>query len=190
MKGLIILGSPRKGGNTEIILNTIREGMIAKSCDVETIRLNELNLLPCQSCGGCDKTGKCVLKDDMREVYSKIDKSDVVIIGSPIYFYGVTAQAKAFIDRTQAMWARKYRLKQSPPHKNGNRCGYLVCIAATKGKKIFDGAIMTVQYGFDAMDIEYCGEFLVRGIDSKGAINSKQEDLIRAFEFGKDICMR
>jgi multimeric flavodoxin WrbA len=190
MKALIILGSPRKQGNTDLLLNKIQQGLNEAGCTFEQICLNNLKIRPCQACGGCDKTGVCVIQDDMQDLYPKIDIADVIIIGSPIYFYNVTAQTKAFIDRTQAMWSRKYNLKQKTPPGKQHRCGYLVCVSATQGEKIFEGASITVKYALDAMDIPYCGNLFVRGVDSKGAIKKKETELKRAYEFGKQIAAR
>ncbi len=186
MKTLILLGSPRVKGNTDLLIEKVRQGLLESNCAVEIVRLNDHSIRPCQGCGGCDKTGSCVILDDMQDLYLKIDASDAVIIGSPIYFYSVTAQTKIAIDRTQAMWCRKYKVKNYLPDST-NRCGYFVCVSATKGEKIFQGACLTVKYAFDAMDIKYCDELLVKGVDSKGSILQKKTELTRAYNFGKQI---
>ena len=137
--------SPRKGGNTEILAEQVVAGMKDGGAEVEVIRLADYTISPCIACGGCEKTGQCVVQDDMQELYPKIDSADRLVLVSPIYFYGVTAQLKAFIDRCQAQWSRKYLLRQ---RRQGRvpRIGYLVSAAATKGEKIFDGASLTAQY--------------------------------------------
>ncbi|HBI14200.1 MAG TPA: flavodoxin [Desulfobulbaceae bacterium] len=186
MKVLVILGSPRKGGNTEILADRVVEGMKDGSADVELIRLADYRISPCLACGGCEKTGCCVIQDDMQKLYPRIDSADRLILVSPIYFYGVTAFLKAFIDRCQALWSRKYLLRQ--PRQGGvPRIGYLVSAAATKGEKIFDGAILTAKYGLDAMDFKYGGALLVKGVDRKGAVNDMADELERARQFGRNI---
>jgi len=186
MKALFILGSPRKNGNSEILLKSVMEGFEQAGGTVETFRLADKKISPCVACGGCEKTGKCVILDDMQELYQLIDRADRIVIASPIYFYGVTAQTKAFIDRTQALWSRKYLLKKRLK-SDMDRKGYFVSVSATKGERIFAGAVLTVQYAFDAMDVGYGGDLLVRGVDSKGSMSEKQDELARARDFGRRI---
>src|SRR3989339_1583562 len=94
MKVLALSGSPRKKGNTETLLRAVLKGVTAAGGEVELIRLYDLRIQPCIACGGCDKTGECVLEDDMQELYPKILAVPRGILASPIYFYGITAQAK------------------------------------------------------------------------------------------------
>ncbi|MDH3328863.1 MAG: flavodoxin family protein [Desulfobulbaceae bacterium] len=186
MKVLIILGSPRKKGNSDLLISKVTEGVEEAGGTNEIIRLEGLEIHPCLGCGGCEKEGKCVIQDDMQEMYKKIDNADRIIIASPIYFYSVTAQTKAFVDRCQAMWSRKYilnkRLKQDV-----EKIGYLVSVAATKGERVFESAILTVRYALDAMDFKYGGEYVVRGADKKGAILEMPDVLEQAKEFGKKV---
>jgi NAD(P)H-dependent FMN reductase len=106
----------------------------------------------------------------MQNLYNKISRSNHIIIASPIYFYNVTAQTKVFIDRCQALWSRKYLLKQ-PISSRADRRGYLVCTAATRGEQLFVGARLCARYGLDAMDIRYEGELFFTGVDKQGAID-------------------
>ena len=183
MNVLIFSGSPRKKGNTETLIENIVNGIAGAGSTCEVVRLAEQKIHPCVGCGGCEKEGNCVIDDDMQNLYKKIAAADRIIIASPIYFYGVTAQTKAFIDRCQALWSRKYLLKM---RLNGPvpKIGYFLSVAATKGERIFDGAILTAQYGLDAMDYSYGGEFVVKGVDKRGAIAGIQKELDRAIEFG------
>ena len=112
MKMLIVLGSPRKKGNGETLAGKVAEAMEQLGNTVEYIRLNDLNIRPCQGCGGCDKTGNCVIKDDMTAIFQKVDEADRILLVSPVYFYGLSAQSKLFGDRFQSRWARKYNLKE------------------------------------------------------------------------------
>lgn len=187
MNVLIILGSPRKKGNSEVLTQTILSGFEEKKgCTAESVYLHGMKISPCLGCGGCEKTGNCVIKDDMYELYEKVDIADIIFLVTPVYFYGPSAQLKTFIDRCQARWSRKYLLKQS--HRPlDNRKGYLVATAATKGPKIFESCLLIAKSFFDTVDIEYGGEFLVRSVDEKGAIKNKGEELEKAVEFGHDI---
>jgi len=132
------------------------------------------------------KKGHCVIKDDMTDLYEKVDLADRIIMTSPIYFYGLSGQCKIFGDRFQAKWARKYLLKERVRQGEGRK-GYLLSTAATKGPKIFDASILTTRYIYDAMDIEYGGEFVVRGVDNKETVPEVPTELDNALQFGKDI---
>lgn len=186
MHMVIVLGSPRRGGNSEILAKAVAEGVEKSGGTVEYVRINSLAIRPCQGCGGCDKTGACVIKDDMTEIYEQVDKADRLLLVSPIYFYALSAQAKMFIDRIQARWSRRYNLKQRFRQGEGRR-GYLLATAATKGPKLFESSELTARYTFDALDME-CGEsLLVNGVDDRGAVREQQDQLDRARAFGEQI---
>ncbi|MCX5889808.1 MAG: flavodoxin family protein [Deltaproteobacteria bacterium] len=185
MKVLGILGSPRRGGNSEILLKAFLEGAAGGGAEVEEILLRELKIYPCLEIYHCFKDGTCPIKDDMRELYDKLLAADVVALASPIFFYNVSAQAKAMIDRTQALWARRYVLKQDFP--GGRRQGILLAVGATKGKLLFVGTRLTAKYFFDAVNVRYAAEILVRGADEKGAIQAQPETLERARDLGRRL---
>ncbi len=189
MNILIFNGSPRKQGNTELLLEQVEAGITQRGLKCERFNLAEMNIQPCTGCGSCESDGQCVIKDDMIFLYGKLAQAQRIIIGSPIYFYGLTAQAKAFIDRLQALWSRKYLLGQIKPERDLLR-GYFVSVAATAGGKIFDGACLTVRYAFDALDFVYAGELLVQGVEVKGAVARKNDQLERAFQLGAELCER
>jgi multimeric flavodoxin WrbA len=190
MNVLAFLGSPRKKGNSEILTQALLEGVRQAGGSPEIIRLCDLKISPCISCGGCDKTGKCVVEDDMIPLYKKIIATDKIIVSSPIFFYGVTAQTKAFIDRTQALWNRKRLLqKKGEWVDNPERKGFFISVAATRGARIFEGAILTIKYGYDAMGMQYGGDFLVTGPDKRGDMAKYEQKLIEAKEAGKNFIL-
>ena len=187
MKILIFNGSPRPKGNTDLLLEKVEKGIQQAGITPERINLSGLSIHPCIGCGNCEAEGECIFSDDMVEMYEKIGEANRIVIGSPIYFYGVTAQTKAFIDRCQALWCRKYLLGEIKPERDFLK-GYFVSVAATAGGKIFEGARLTVKYAFDAFDFNYSGELFVKGVDAKGAITGKPSQLEAALQLGKDIC--
>jgi multimeric flavodoxin WrbA len=190
MDVLVFLGSPRKKGNSEILTEKMLEGVMKAGGSPEIIRLCDLKISPCISCGGCDKTGKCVVEDGMTPLYDKIITIDKIIVASPIFFYGITAQTKAFIDRTQALWNRK-RLLQKKGNwvENPERKGFFISVAATRGARIFEGAVLTMRYGFDAMGLSYGGDFLVTGPDKRGDMTTYEQKLAEASEAGKNFIL-
>lgn len=104
-KVLVLSGSPRKGGNSDLLCDEFVRGAIDGENDVEKIRVAAKKISPCSACYYCrDNGGKCVHKDDMAEVLQKMIDADVIVLSSPVYFYSVNAQLKAVIDRTVARW--------------------------------------------------------------------------------------
>ncbi len=190
MKVLGIFGSPRRGGNTELLLEEALKGARAEGAEVERLFLTDFTITPCKECHGCDQTGECVILDDMQKIYPKLLEADVIILASPIFFYGVTAWAKALIDRSQALWAKKYLLKDPSLGKEGKkRKGFFISVGATKGQKVFEGAILTAKYFFDTFHAEYAGELVFRGVDAKGDILKHPETLHLAFETGRKLVL-
>lgn len=102
-----IVASPRKGGNTEILVGEALASAKEMGADVELLTITGKNLAPCDGCEACRKTGRCIVNDDMQEIHSKLLTTDGVVFGTPVYFWGVTAQAKAIIDRTYALLGSK-----------------------------------------------------------------------------------
>jgi len=126
----------------------------------------------------------------MQKIYPKFLETEVGILASPIFFYGVTAWAKALIDRSQALWARKYLLKDPSLGKEGKRRkGFFISVGATKGLKVFDGAVLTVKYFFDVLNAEYVGELVFRGVEAKGDILKHPEALRQAYEAGRKLVL-
>ncbi|MGQ9630500.1 MAG: flavodoxin family protein [bacterium] len=180
-------GSPRRGGNTDILLREVLRGASAAGANVECVFLRDMNLSPCRECYACERDGVCVIKDDMHMLYAKFLSADCIVLASPIFFYGVTAQTKMMIDRCQCLWVRKYLRKEPMGDPGRLRRGVFVSVGATRGEKLFEGAILTVKYLFDALDFRYFGELLVRGVDEKGAILDRTEEMEKAFLLGKDL---
>lgn len=101
---LILSGSPRKNGNSDLLCDEFAKGAIEAGHSVEKIRVAEKNIGFCRGCYACKKTGACAIKDDMAEVLQKIIDTDVLVLASPVYFYSIDAQLKTVIDRTVARW--------------------------------------------------------------------------------------
>jgi multimeric flavodoxin WrbA len=100
MKVLGIVCSPRKNGNTEILVKEALDSAHKLGAETEMIKVSDVNITPCDGCETCEITGECKIEDDMQGIYTKLLQSDGIILGSPVYWWGVTAQAKIIIDRT------------------------------------------------------------------------------------------
>ncbi len=185
MKILGIYGSPRKGGNTDQLLDKALEGAESAGAEILRVSARDLDMCGCIECGGCDETGKCVVKDDMQSVYPLLEEAKVIILASPIFFYGVTAQVKALIDRSQASWSKRM-LEKTPQERKtfDSGKGYLIAVGATRGENLFEGAILTARYFFDALDMTYEGGIFFRSLEKKSAVQEHPETLQEAFNLG------
>ena len=186
MKVLGIMGSPRRQSNTEILLDKALEGAKEAGAEVEKVLISKLRISPCLEIYACRKDGNCAINDDMQSLYKKLLEADHVILASPMFFYGVTSQAKAVIDRCQALWVRKHVLGMGKEDKRERR-GVFISVGATRGTKLFDGAVLTVKYFFDAIGVKYSGDLLVRGIDDEGQIKEHSTALEDTFRLGQEL---
>lgn len=181
-----IYGSPRKEGTTDQLLDKALGGARSIGANTSVIYVRDLKMDGCIECGGCSKTGKCVINDDMGLVYPLLDKADVIFLTSPVFFYGLTSQVKAIVDRVQAMWSRRMLEKTREQRKNYSRGkGYLIAVGATTGKRLFDGVELTARYFFDALDMSYEGGLFFRGIEKPSDIIKQPDVLEKAFAFGR-----
>ena len=182
-----IAGSPRWGGNTDLLLSEVMRGAASRGAEVKTIILNDLTIAPCQHCDACLEIGRCRVEDDMQMVYRELEQADRLVLASPIHFMGVTAQAKAMIDRCQALWARKYRLKIPPLGNRRERKGLFVSVGGRGVANQFEPALATVRNLFKVLDITYAGELVFPGVDEKGAIAKYPKALTQAFLAGQKL---
>jgi len=181
-----IYGSPRKGGNTDRLLDRALEGAQEAGAKVKSIYARRLKISGCVECAGCDETGKCVIEDDMHSIYPLFQEADVIILASPNFFYNVTAQVKLIIDRSQAMWSKRLLEKTAEQRRSyDSGKGYLICVGATKGKNLFLGVELTAKYFFDALDMSYEGGLLLDRIEAKGEIDKHPDKLEQAYGLGK-----
>ena len=168
-------GSPRSRGNNEYLLSLFMKDAEKRGFDTHTVRAAFDVYEPCIGCGYCEKNGTCSIKDNLaRDLFPLMRRADVIIMASPVYFYGVPARIKAIIDRIQTLWSRKYRLELKDPGGDYRR-GILLSVGATHGKNLFDGIRLTTRYFFDAMDCAYSGELCYPGVDHRGAITRLPE---------------
>ena len=187
MRVLGIVGSPRRGGNTDLLLAEVMRGAASRGAKVKAIILNDLTIAPCQHCDACLEKGKCKIEDDMQMIYRELEDADRIVLASPIQFMGVTAQMKTMIDRCQALWARKYVLKQPPLGNRRERKGLFVSVGGRRIDNLFEPALVVVKVLFRILDVTYAGELLFSGIDEKGAIAKHPDALSQAFLTGQKL---
>jgi multimeric flavodoxin WrbA len=187
MRALGIAGSPRRGGNTDLLLDEVMKGAASRGAEVKTIILSDLKIDPCQHCDTCLVKGKCKVQDDMQMVYRELEQADRIVLASPLHFMSVTAQMKAMIDRCQSRWARKYVLKIPPLGNKRERKGLFISVGGRKVPNLFEPALATVKAVFRTLDVDYAGDLLFPGIDEKGEITKHPDALYQAFLAGQKL---
>lgn len=181
-----IAGSPRRGGNTETLLDQFLAGAASSGAAVEKIVVARLKLKGCVACDGCWQDGHCVIKDDFQAIYDKLIAADVIVLAAPLFFWNLPAQAKALVDRTQCQWARKVVLGiplKATLAGHARRRGVFISVGGGK-RADFSGTIHTVKDFFDVNEADYWGEFLYDDVDKKGEIAKYPTASHDAFDLG------
>jgi multimeric flavodoxin WrbA len=183
-----LAGSPRRGGNTETLLDWCLEGARAEGAIVVKLALYDLNLHACKACDACRATGVCIQKDDMGVLYPHLRKADSIVIAAPVYFQGTPAVPKMAIDRCQPLWVLKYVLKQpiTEPGSPERRGAFLSC-AGTKSMQAFDGSRQVLASVWHTLDVTPAGEVLCSGVDAKGEINGQAGARVAAEQIGRHL---
>ncbi|SCL74686.1 2-amino-4-deoxychorismate dehydrogenase [Methanoculleus chikugoensis] len=189
IKVLGISGSPRRHGNTETLLDAVLEGAREAGADVEKIVLRPLEYASCRGCNACHKTGVCVIEDDLTPVFEKIAAADVLVLASPIYSMGITAEAKGLIDRAQYLWARKFILKNLyyAPDRTRRHKGIFVSTAGLGWENVFDAAFPAITAFFNTTGFEYWDNVIANDLDRYGGIAGHPTALAEAREKGRDV---
>ncbi len=184
MKVLALNGSPRPGGNTEVLLEAAIKPLRDAGHIIGVMKINTMNFRPCQDCGGCAKTGVCIHHDDMHQIYEAIREADRIVLASPIFFYSLSAQAKAMIDRCQSFWCEKYRLKQPIPPGPHGRKGLLLLVGGMKKEDGRISAEAVAKGFFRTVNVEEHETLFFGGVDAKGDIEKHPTALREAYEAG------
>ncbi|MDH4180119.1 MAG: flavodoxin family protein, partial [Armatimonadota bacterium] len=143
-----LLGSPRPRSTTGVLLERVLAGAAAAGAQTDHIALRELDYSSCRHCGGCNKTGRCVVLDAIQDVHAKLRAAHHLVLASPIQFSGVSGETKAMIDRAQAFWVATYRLKQPVSEVTGERRGLFLATCGGSDERVFDWAKHTVKAFF------------------------------------------
>jgi len=187
MKILLFNGSPRKEGNTELLLNEVMRAIDINQHETTLYHLNKLKILPCQDCGGCEETGRCIINDDMTLIYDSIRSADRIILASPIFFFALSAQSKIMIDRCQSFWCEKYLLKREIPAGQFDRKGLLILVGGMKKEIGQQCAEASAKAFFRTISVPSHETISFLGVDEKGAILKHPDGLARAYQAGKNI---
>jgi multimeric flavodoxin WrbA len=185
---LAIYASPRRGGNTATLLREAIRGAREAGGEVDELVLRDLRMSPCLEIYECRKSGRCALQDDFQRVQDQLLGCRALMFASPIFFYAVSAHAKILIDRCQSLWVKKYWIDRIPFGKGEiKRKGLFLSVGATRGPKLFDGALQTVRYFFDTLDMELWRSLTFRGLDFEGDVLKHPEYLEEAYRAGRQL---
>lgn len=187
-KIIAIYGSPRRKGNTARLLKRAVDGAKDGGAEVEEIILRDLKMSPCLEIYGCKNAGECRLKDDFQTARDQILASQGLMLASPVFFYTVSAHTKILMDRFQSLWVKKYWIdgnRKGPP--TAQRKGLFIAVGATKGKKLFDGILLSLKYFFDVIDMTLWKALLYRGLDFENDVLKFPEYLEEAYAAGKEF---
>ena len=177
-KVLILSGSPRKGGNSDILCDEFAKGALDAGNQVEKIFVAEKQIAMCTGCYFC-KTheGTCIFHDDMGDILQKIIDCDVLVLSSPVYFYSISAQLKAVIDRTVARWT-----------EIANKDLYYIATSAEEEKDTLDTTLACFHGFARCIDgYEEKGTLYGKGVYEKGAVLNRPELTLIAYEMGNSI---
>lgn len=184
---LALLGSPRINGNNSMLMDELLRGAASVGeVEVEKLVLNKLKITPCQSCDACLHTGRCRLRDDMDIIYESIMRMDAFILAAPIYFSGISAQAKLMIDRCQPFWSAKYVMK-TDVFAGKRRPGVFV---ATGGQLAYEGqfvgSLYVMKLLYKMIGVKGIGNLTLDNIDDN-PLAQRPKDLEQAFELGRKL---
>ena len=187
-KLLAMLGSPRRQGNTALLFQETVKGARDGGAEVDEVVLRDLKMSPCLEIYGCKKTGRCAINDDFQGIYDRLLSCEGIILASPIFFYTVSAHTKILMDRCQSLWVKKYWIEKTPFGKqDGGKKALFISVGATKGKKLFDGVMITLKYFLNTFDAEIWKSLLYRGLDFEGDVLKHPEYLKEAYQTGKEM---
>ena len=180
MKNVLgIVGSPRKNGNTFALVASILEGAEAAGAQAELVFLKDLHIKECDGCHVCWTGKECSKDDDMNALYPRIVNSDVIVFGTPVYWYGPTALMKGLIDRLVYF---------NCPENHAKIKGKSALLAVSFEEQDPDAASLLVQFFdrcFQYLEMNLAGKILVPGITKRGEVSKKPECLAAAFDLGK-----
>jgi multimeric flavodoxin WrbA len=170
-----VVGSPRREGNTDFLVEAVLTGAEKAGAQTEKIILNELTIKPCQACNACREAGSCVHQDDLPELLEKMQRSQVWVLGTPIYWWGPTAQFKAFIDR----W---YGAKQV----NFADKKVILAIPLGGGKGIARHTVGMMTSTLNYLGVELLEIILAPGVNGLGEVREQARFMRRACHAGRD----
>jgi multimeric flavodoxin WrbA len=176
LRVLGIVGSPRRGGNTDVLVTEVLAGAAAAGAEVEKVVLTDLKIAPCSACDACRGAGQCVMEDDMSDLVGRMARSDVWVLGTPVYWWGPTAQFKAFLDR----W---YAFDQERELFRNRRVIFV--IPSGGGDRYARHTAGILEDVANYLDMDHRETILAGGTGSPGAVSKRGDLMDRASRAGR-----
>ncbi len=180
-KILAVVGSPRKGGNTDLLVSRIAEGAATANAQVEVVRLGELQIRECDGCHACWKGRPCSKQDDMLALFPKIAASEAIVLGTPVYWYGPTALMKGFIDRFVY-----FNCEANRPMIRDKRAAVAIVLEETH-EQTWRPVIEFFEKSLSYLEMKPAGTIIVPGVGKKGDILKHPERLEEAYRLGAKL---
>jgi multimeric flavodoxin WrbA len=180
---LLVAGSPRRGGNSDALLDACAAGVRDAGGEVDLLVVSEAGIGPCTGCNGCSKDGCCIVEDGMQPVYARIDAADAIVVATPVYFATVPAVLKAFYDRCQPYWARRYVLHE--PVARRRPAGLLV-VGGGGDPYGSECAVTTSRSVFAVLGLDLLHELRVEA-DARGDAQAQSGPMSEAREIGRAL---
>jgi multimeric flavodoxin WrbA len=185
LKVLGISASPRRDGNSDVLLHQALRGAQQADAAVEYLRLCDYRIAGCQECYDCTSHGECSVHDDYQAILDKLLEVDRLVFATPVFFMTVSAQAKLLIDRGQCLWVRQTVLHQPLFEPKRDRRGLIIAVGGSRSQKQFDCVRQPVQSFFKYLEVQYAGSLCVNQVDEKDAILKRADALDEAFRLGR-----
>ena len=177
-KVLIISSSLRAGSNSEILARECEKGAKAAGHEVEYLSLKGKDIRFCIGCLSCQRTGCCVLKDDVPGIMAKVKAAEVIVFATPIYYYEMSGQLKTLLDRLNPLYAADYAFREI----------YMIATAAEDEETTFDKAYHGLQGWVDCFEkVELKGIVAGGGIDAARAAISHDDVMKKAYRLGLEL---
>lgn len=171
-----------------MLLSMAVKGARDGGAEIDPIVLRDYQISPCLEIYGCKKDGECAIKDDFQQIRDLLLSADGIMIATPVFFYTVSAHLKILMDRCQSLWVKKYWIGNDVDERQQIvRKAFLIAAGATKGKKLFDGMLLSMKYFLDVLDARLENRLLCRGLDFEGDALRFPEYMDAAYRMGMEF---
>jgi len=186
---LALYTSPRRRGNTALLLDALLEGAQSAGWRTVSFRAAEMDIRPCRACNACFRDGECVQKDEMQEIYPHLLKAGAVAMAAPIFSMNICAQAKALVDRCQRFWSARYILKAPLVEEDfaASRRGFFISCCGRDVTRTFECTRPTMAYFFHIIGVKRWESLTYAGVDGAGDILKVEGALDSARSLGKAL---
>lgn len=182
-----VYGSPRRRGNTATLLQAAVAGARGAGAQVDEIVLRDLKMSPCLEIYSCREGGECRIRDDFQPVRERVLAAAGLMLASPIFYYAVSAHTKILMDRFHSLWVKHAWAEPARVPPQTRRKGLFISSGATRGKRLFEGTLLSVRYFFDTLDMDLWRTLLYRGLEGETDIQAHPDYIEEAGRAGADL---